>query len=193
MLPLTSRPYTIQDSARARAARELTRGIRPLALNAAVLGLAFVLILWGALAAQDVVVGWLEETAGLSRYPALMLGALTFAVPWLLVYLAWRPIWFAIARRRSAASMSAVGPLTATVDAAGIRIDEADLASNWLSWKVVTRVLLVGDTLIVARGTSGLVVSLDAIGGRAALPAVAAQLSPAALAASDRGIRDVLA
>lgn len=192
MLPITSQPYTVPASSRDRAARMLARGVRPLVLNAIVLGTAFLMIVGGALAAQDVVIGWVEARTGSGPYLAIVLSSLTFVVPWLLAYFAWRPIWFAIARRRAAARMSATGALTATVDGNGIRIDEADLASSWLSWTAVTRLLVVDDTLVVARGTSGLVVSLDAIGGRPALSVLAAQLDPAALAASDPSIRDAV-
>lgn len=193
MLPIVSQPYRVPADQRLKVSTALARGIAPQALNLVVMLAVFVALLWASLHAMPLLLTWTERQFGGGEGLFIALAVLTFAVPWLVVFLAWRRIWIGTVRRRMNAMVPEPGDLVVQIDEAGLRVDEADLCSNSMSWGAVTRLLLVGDTLVVSRGAFGLMVSLAAIGGRPALAAIAAHLTPTALAASDPEIRRALA
>ena len=188
MMPVISSPYRVPPLLRRRASRALTKGVRPLFLNALVLGSAFALILgcnviWlGGLTAMIV-----ARLGG--SLPAFVAAALvTFGLPWLAVALIWRRVWFRIVSARLAALSPPEADIVFTLDEDGVSVDEAG-ASHALTWASISRVLVVGGAVVVARGGFCLVAPLEAIGGRSRLALFAARLSPDALAASSEELR----
>ena len=186
---LTSSPYRVPTDFNLKVSRVLMRGLRPLVLNALVLGLSVAAVFGVFVLCLDSITHMIDSTLGRSSLAALIGGAIFVSLPLLLIFRVWKRVWTRIVQQRIEARSLPVDEFVTTFDEDGVTL-KGRLTSHWVAWAAVTRVVRVDDVLVIVNGVNGLITPLASLGGGVDFAPIAARLNPEALAASSPEIRN---